>query len=67
VTIRGSQIMDDTTSKDIEAIEDLHRRDVAAMKASSLSQITCRYRSLFADISQNDIFGKETANEEVYS
>jgi len=34
---------------------------------SSLSQIICRHRSLFADISQNDIFGKETANEKVYS
>ena len=25
--------MDETTNKDLEAIEDLHRRDVAAMKA----------------------------------
>jgi len=34
---------------------------------SSLSQIKCRCRGLFADISKNDIFGKETANEKVYS
>jgi ParB-like chromosome segregation protein Spo0J len=34
---------------------------------SSLSQIKCRGRGLFADISQNDIFGKETENEKVYS
>ncbi|GAI52608.1 unnamed protein product, partial [marine sediment metagenome] len=34
---------------------------------SSLSQIKYRDRGLFADISKNDIFGKETANEKVYS
>ena len=34
---------------------------------SSLSRIKYRDRGLFADISQNDIFGKETANEKVYS
>ena len=33
VTVGGSRIMDETTNKDIEAIEDLHRRDVAATKA----------------------------------
>jgi len=38
-----------------------------AFAASSLSQINCRDRGLFADISKNDIFGKETANEKVYS
>ena len=34
--------------------------------ASSLSQIIFRVRDLFADISENGIFGKETANEKVY-
>jgi hypothetical protein len=37
------------------------------LKTISLSQIKCRGRGLFADISQNDIFGKETENEKVYS
>ena len=31
--------MDDTTVKDLEAIEDLHRRDVAAMKASDFETL----------------------------
>jgi len=34
---------------------------------SSLSQIKYRYKGLFADISKNDIFGKEATNEKVYS
>ena len=34
---------------------------------SSLSQIKYRDRGLFADISKNGIFGKEAANEKVYS
>ena len=34
---------------------------------TSLSRIKYRDRGLFADISQNDIFGKETVNEKVYS
>jgi len=36
-------------------------------RPSSLSQVKYRDRGLFADISKNDIFGKETANEKVYS
>ena len=39
VTIRGSRIMADTTGKDIEAIEELHRRDIAAMKASDFETL----------------------------
>ena len=31
--------MDDTTGKDFEAIEDLHRRDVAAVKASDFGTL----------------------------
>ena len=33
VIVGDSRIMDETTNKDLEAIEDLHRRDVAATKA----------------------------------
>ena len=32
--VGSSRIMDETTNKDLEAIEDLHRRDVAVMKAN---------------------------------
>ena len=35
--------MDETTNKDLEAIEDLHRRDVAAMKAGDYEQGIVRY------------------------
>ena len=31
--------MDETTSKDLEAIEDLHRRDVAATKTSDFETL----------------------------
>ena len=34
VTVGGSRIMDDETHKDLEAIEELHQRDVAATKAN---------------------------------
>ena len=55
MTIRGSRIMDDTTSKDLEAIEDLHRRDVAATKGGD-------FEMLMSLMDENASFSRLTAS-----
>jgi len=47
--------------------EQVDLSEVYSVLPSSLSQIKYRYKGLFADISKNDIFGKEATNEKVYS